>query len=434
MAIISLAAPVSGIRGKVGGVIYSQNGSGPYLKAWARGSNPRTLTQSNHRANLVSFSQTWKTLTAGQRSGWDTYAALAAQELFNSLGESYYISGFLWFIRLNLNGLSAGDSLFTTAPVSGIPATPIIEEVFAFPTDDAGITNIELQAGSPGLGERLVIKAELLNSVGRLVLAEVRTFMLTQELDIAVVNIPFKTELLEHFGTAQVGQKLFCTIQHQSDEGRRSAPASGSVAVIETVSAQFFNATFTVGVNTDVTAYTPDLGTSFTDVFESGPGELRILDADDNVSYNGAATGSGSFVTADVTYPSADYFVQATLVTGYMGDDTITLFLRYADNNNNYYVSFSSTTLTRCVLYKRIAGVSSPLANLSQVIADGSIVKFSIVGNDMKVYDDGLLIGSITNTQLPTAGKGGFGFGSPFGANSDDLYSQELDNFEIWSI
>lgn len=230
MAIITLAAPISGIRGKVGGIIYSANKAGPFVKSWARGSNPRTFLQTVHRSSLSGFAIAWKTLSGSEQSAWDTYAALPAQDLTNSLGETYSISGFNWYIRINLNRLSAGDAFTKIAPTLTVPTAPTIDTMTVSETDSASDTFITLQAGSPGLGERLVIKAVLVSSSGVLVMAKVTTFMLTQELAIGVLDIPFKPELLTHFGTAQVGQRCFATIQHQDIEGRRSV-----IAAIDTV-------------------------------------------------------------------------------------------------------------------------------------------------------------------------------------------------------
>jgi len=231
MAIITLAAPVSGIRGKVGGVVYSANRSGPYVKAWSRGSNPNTLLQTAHRANLSGLAISWRALSGAQQTAWDVYAALPAQDLTNSLGETYSISGFNWYIRINLNRLSASDASTAIAPVLTVPVTPIIDSMQVKETASGSDTFITLQAGSPGLGERIVIKAELVSSSGQLVEAQVRTFMLTQELDIAIVVFPFKPELLSHFGTAQIGQRCFATAQHQDSEGRRSTVASINAVV-----------------------------------------------------------------------------------------------------------------------------------------------------------------------------------------------------------
>ena len=232
MAIIQLAAPISGIRGKVGGLIYSQNKGGPYLKQWARSSNPRSLPQSNNRSLLVKFATFWNTLNNAERATWDVYAALPAQDLINSLGETYSISGFNWFIRINMNRASDGQNTRRAAPTAGTPATPIIEVVNAFSSDSAGVTNIRLIVGSPGLGERLAIHAVMAPSAGSGFVAQVNAFMLTQQLAVGVRNFGFKDELIEHFGTQQIGQKVFCTIRQQSMEGRRSAPAAGSAEIL----------------------------------------------------------------------------------------------------------------------------------------------------------------------------------------------------------
>lgn len=433
MAIITIAAPLSGIRGKVGGLIYSANKGGPYLKAWARGPNPRTLLQTTHQANLGGLAISWKTLTVAEQDAWDTYAALAAQDLTNSLGETYSISGFNWYIRINLNRLSAGDASTAIAPVGGTPTAPTIDFVKAFPTDDPGTTNITLTSGSAGLGERMVIKAVLVNSAGNLATPRVRTFMLTQELDISTLVFPFKSELLEHFGTAQLDQKLFCTIQQQSAEGRRSSPASGSSIMGVTVSVAFFDDTFTVGSDTALTAHTPEIGTGWTQIINEAAGIMEIKASSDTVIYTDVDTSSGCFVTADATYPSADYFIEADLTNVEAGDDTTSLFLRRTSNTNAYYVTFSNSSIIECKIFKVVSGVTTSIASLSQVVANGSTVKFSIIGTFLEVFDDGLSIGSVNDSDLSATGKGGFGFGAAFLFGGNDLDAQEIDNFKMFS-
>lgn len=231
MAIITIAAPLSGIRGKVGGVIYSANKSGPYLKGWARGSNPRTFLQTEHRSVFTSLSTTWRTLSAADKLTWDDYAALPAQELTNSLGEDYSIPGFNWYIRININRNNFTDGFTDVAPTTGTPAMPDLNEVLAFSTADAGSTRISLNVGTPGDGERMAIKAEMVTSQGNVAGPEIKTFMIIRKRALGQLNFAFKDELLEHFGTAQIGQKVFASIQQQSADGRRSAPATGSADI-----------------------------------------------------------------------------------------------------------------------------------------------------------------------------------------------------------
>ncbi len=232
MAIISLAAPISGIRGKVGGVVYSQNKSGTYVKAWSRGSNPRTQSQSNQRSALVNASQLWKQITSGQRTDWDTYAALAAQEKFNSLGESYFASGFSWFVELGVNLLSAGESIIDSAPLLGTPGTPDTSNLVFNDTPGSSKSHWTLTAIDPDLLSNHAVKAHVVNSLGVTSFAPVKPFMICEVGTSAGRILSFQIELEEHFGTIQLGQKLFSTIQTQNAEGRRGAMVSGSAEAV----------------------------------------------------------------------------------------------------------------------------------------------------------------------------------------------------------
>lgn len=227
MAILTFQAPVSGLRGKVGGQVFSANKSGPYLKAWGKGSNPRSTDQTNHRAGFVQFSQRWSTLTDAERTDWDTYAALTAQDKTNSLGETFSASGFNWYIEINLNLQSAGASIIDTAPTGGTPGTPIVNLVRLFTTAGGGFSNITLDGASPGLTGLQAIKAVLVNSEGRTAQAEIRPFMVATLRFGGGNNFRFHDELEAQFGTIQLGQRVFITTQFQNSEGRRSAIESG---------------------------------------------------------------------------------------------------------------------------------------------------------------------------------------------------------------
>jgi len=228
MGIVTFSAPVSGLRGKVGGVIYSANKSGPYLKTWGKGSNPATILQTTQRNALVQMSQAWATTSAAQKAAWATYAALPAQQLTNSLGEAYYVSGFAWFVTMNMARRQNGQTVALAAPVLATPAASVLTNVRAFETASAGTTNILVPAGSPNINATNVIHAWLVNSIGHIEQASVPRFMKVANFGVTTVNFAFKTELLNAFGTAQVGQRLFATLAIQNTEGRRGPVASAA--------------------------------------------------------------------------------------------------------------------------------------------------------------------------------------------------------------
>ncbi len=225
MAIVTFAAPVSGLRGKVGGNVFSANKSGPYLKAWGRGSNPRTDIQTNHRGDLILFSQAWQNLTAAERTTWDVYAALPAQDKTNSLGETFSASGFNWFVAINLNRRRVGQGQLNTAPLAGTPATPIVDFTLFRSTANPSTTVTSFNVASPNLAFDHIIKAVVVASTGHTKQAEIRPFIKDAVPSGPSRIISFKPELEDRFGTLIAGQRGFFTAQSQSPEGRRSTVA-----------------------------------------------------------------------------------------------------------------------------------------------------------------------------------------------------------------
>ena len=81
--------------------IFSANKTGPYARGWSKSANQRSAKQTTARAALSNFAQSWRNLTPVQRAAWDAFAAHPNQILTNSLGETYFASGFNWFIKIN---------------------------------------------------------------------------------------------------------------------------------------------------------------------------------------------------------------------------------------------------------------------------------------------------------------------------------------------
>lgn len=70
------------------------------------------------------MSSLWNSLTSVQRAAWDTFAALGAQALTNSLGETYYASGWNWFCKTNVRLLRVGRSTISATPTIARPSAP----------------------------------------------------------------------------------------------------------------------------------------------------------------------------------------------------------------------------------------------------------------------------------------------------------------------
>ncbi len=220
MAIIKLGATVVGIRGTVDGLTFSANGSGPYVKGWARGPNPKSPRQTAQRNALAEFASAWRNLSPANQALWDAYGAAAPQELFNSLGESYFVTGFSWFIRINLHLKQVGAAQRDIAPLTVRPLAPVLQHLLLKETAAAANSEVRYFPSDPALGDFHTVFIRLFNSIGRLVAAHNFTFIKNAVPD-AGRRIFIQTELETAFGEILPGQKAFLTTRIQDGNGQR---------------------------------------------------------------------------------------------------------------------------------------------------------------------------------------------------------------------
>jgi hypothetical protein len=222
MAIIKYGVLVTGIRGKLGGAIFSANGSSSYVRPWYKSSNPRSLAQSEHRGRMGLMPSSWRAITQGERDDWDTFAALPAQQRTNSLGETYYCSGFNWFCIVNVRLLYAGQAIRDVFPAKARPAAPTITG-FDF-NDVAGVPQAEVTygAGEFAATETIVVAAAYIPGGGRSV--QYGTYpVLAAEPNPGASPFDFATEFVAQFGTPQAGARAFVRVYKQTDDGLRSS-------------------------------------------------------------------------------------------------------------------------------------------------------------------------------------------------------------------
>lgn len=168
MAIAKFGVLIVDARGTIGGVVFTANKAGPYLKLWAAAVNPQSPLQTAQRAKISTAAQAWQALSSANRDLWDTYAALPAQDLTNSLGETYSISGFLWFVRISSNLASAGESPRDQPPTLAIPIAPTVLDAF-LKTDTAPTeSRLDMDPEQADDTRFHVVTARLFNSEGRI--------------------------------------------------------------------------------------------------------------------------------------------------------------------------------------------------------------------------------------------------------------------------
>ncbi|KKM91775.1 hypothetical protein LCGC14_1225190 [marine sediment metagenome] len=222
MAIVKFGPTVVGARGTIAGTIFSANQAGPFARGWSRGSNPTSTLQSAQRGRFGALAAAWRDLTQVQRDDWIDYADDPAQELTNSLGETYFISGFNWSIKINDHLEAAGEARRVDAPTLVRPLAPILTDAGVELRTTAGgnDTRIRLDAASPNLGFNHVVIARITGE-GRTAIA---AGFKSQRIAVpdGTRRVFFQPQIESTFGTIALLQRMFVQVRTQDSHGQRS--------------------------------------------------------------------------------------------------------------------------------------------------------------------------------------------------------------------
>jgi hypothetical protein len=134
MAVTKLQAPLSELRGTIGGVTYSVNASTRYAKAWSMPAYHRTAAQSAVRNSFADAALKWRALTPTQRNVWKALAAAPPEPDYDRFGTLIYLTGLQWFQRCNTRLLLAGQPTIQDAPTTSRPDA-FTDFHFAMPFD-----------------------------------------------------------------------------------------------------------------------------------------------------------------------------------------------------------------------------------------------------------------------------------------------------------
>ena len=227
MAILKFGTIVTGVRGTVDGNIFCANKSGPYLRGWARPSNPRSLKQNEIRSGFTGEAQAWATLSDAQRTGWEVLAADVLMERKNSLGETYNLSGFQQFAAINLARITTSEARRTTAPAAASQLAPTSPVLTVRPSASGGssFTFVEAEVDP---NKFLVCFMTFSRSEGQGTrTSNFRLLIVLDNTDTTPATITNEINAL--FGDPVVGWRYFMTALLQTGTGIRSAPVLVSV-------------------------------------------------------------------------------------------------------------------------------------------------------------------------------------------------------------
>ena len=188
-----------------------------------------------------------------------------------------------------------------------------------------------------------------------------------------------------------------------------------------------FNDTFTETGASDVTlaSHAPDTGTSWTQIINNdGSCSLTVGWALDTLQEGTCGADEGAGYTADASYTSSDYYVEANDDGTASSDDYYWIGVRIADASNGYWLRWNNTTPADTTAIYEVAGGSwSVLATCSCTVTAGSVMKFEVVGSTLKGYDDGVEVVTATDSTLTAAGEAGIGAGDLTNNGTDDTPS-----------
>lgn len=222
MAIVKLAAPLAGLRGLFGGMVFSANGSGNYAKKWEYPKNRRTILQADKRAWFSTIRNHWQSLTSGQVAAWDALAASPPETDYNSLGDLIFLSGSAWHCRVNMRRLQAGDAIEDDCPPNASVAAPVSFGLEIYDFNDGASSDVFTYTSGDFTG----IYASLFLAP---TLSPVRTKQSNGYRSIwcgtvdTLTSTEINAELAAAFGWLSEGMQVFGELRRQSLTGIRSA-------------------------------------------------------------------------------------------------------------------------------------------------------------------------------------------------------------------
>lgn len=194
-----------------------------------------------------------------------------------------------------------------------------------------------------------------------------------------------------------------------------------------------FNDTFTEAVQVNLEDHTPDTGTGWTKLWGTDTAIFFFIDPTNDVTAPTDELNKGCIYTADATYPSANYSVEADCNLDTY-PKVVYLLARVQDQENMYAVRFASRSLNG-QLMKKVSGEWTYLGD-SITLSNGNL-KLEVNETTIKVYDDDIQIISVTDTDITAAGKAGIAAGG--GAELEDSTNDgssvnTFDNFTVTDL
>jgi len=235
MAKVSFTLPIDEIRGKLGGLVFSANKSGAYVKPFRQ---PAYVINENiqvQRVLLSTIPSAWRALTSDQRTAWNAWAAAAPQARTDSLGNTYYVNGYQQYSRIATHRFNLLSTLPTAAPTIAIPAAPTINAFEAYyPQDGTYYCAVTFAVGSFGAGDYVMVDcAASPTQYATAMYSGFRKILYFTTPGVTPAKVSLRYPVADFFGDLIVGGQLFVRCYRTTTECVPSLPAVASAVILD---------------------------------------------------------------------------------------------------------------------------------------------------------------------------------------------------------
>jgi len=196
--------PLAGqLSGRVGGIVFSRNRGGDYVRNGPSPINPQSSYQVAVRNALSIASSFWDDMGDSARAAWKGWASVNPVQ--NRLGESIRLQGNAAYVALNARKAALGHPMLAGTPTRSAPGALLT----ITPTFNIGAGNFELEfTATPLLDEfKIWILGCVITNVGvSFVKNRLRHFYTSASAASSPVNI--ESAFNARFGVPSVGQKI----------------------------------------------------------------------------------------------------------------------------------------------------------------------------------------------------------------------------------
>lgn len=234
MAKIRPTSPFEDIRGRVGGLVYSSNRAGSYVKSLSVPPRQPTQPQQASQSELTRVVQLWRTLAEETREAWDAYALEPENARTDYWGNPFFISGLNWFTIIQRYALYLGATLPVSVPALPPPQQPPAMLVRIDPMQTAGGSMIDSIGAWEYPGAPAWVGLSIWPSLGqRFPSPNIRRLIIWENIDLDRVD--WDAEIVRAFGRQQGIGRWFVRIYALTPEYRPGPWRDFTAALGETI-------------------------------------------------------------------------------------------------------------------------------------------------------------------------------------------------------